>query len=164
MPANVHREAAARGVAPERLRFVPRVARDEYLARFRLADLQLDSLVFNATTTACDALAAGVPLLTARGTTLPSRTAESLLRAAGLPELVAKDDRDFVAQACDYARAPEKLAALRERLARNRSSAPLFDTALRVRELETAFAEMVRRARAGMRPAPFRVLGAGQIG
>ena len=164
MAANVHREAAARGVDPARLRFVPRVPRDEYLARFRLADLQLDSLVFNATTTACDALAAGVPLLTARGSTFPSRTAESLLRAAGLPELVAADDRDFVARACAYARAPERLKDLRACLARNQASAPLFDTASRVRELETAFAEMVRRARAGMHPAPFRVLGTGQIG
>lgn len=163
MPANVHREARARGVDPVRLKFVPRVPRDEYLSRFRLADLQLDSLVFNATTTACDALAAGVPLLTARGTTFPSRTAESLLRAAGVPELVASNARDFVAQACGYARAPATLAQLRERLARNRASAPLFDTAARVRELETAFAEMTRRARAGLPPAPFRVQSAGVI-
>lgn len=163
MPENVHREARARGVDPARLKFEPRVPRDEYLARFRLADLQLDSLVFNATTTACDALAAGVPLLTARGTTFPSRTAESLLFAAGLPELVAADARDFVAQACGYARAPGKLAQLRERLARNRASAPLFDTAARVRELETAFAEMTRRARAGLPPALFRVQSAGAV-
>lgn len=163
MPANVQREARARGVDPSRLRFVPRVPRDEYLARFRLADLQLDSVVFNATTTTCDALAAGVPLLTLRGSTFPARTAESLLRAAGLAELVAADERDFVARACGYARAPEKLAQLRERLAGSRASAPLFDTAARVRELETAFAEMARRARAGMRPAPFRVQAAGAV-
>jgi predicted O-linked N-acetylglucosamine transferase (SPINDLY family) len=163
MPANVLREAQARGVDPARLRLVPRAPRGEYLARFRLADLQLDSLVFNATTTACDALAAGVPLLTARGGTFPARTAESLLRAAGLPELVARDEREFVARACAFARAPESLAPLRERLARNRASAPLFDTAARVHELETAFAEMTRRARAGLRPVPFRVLAAGAV-
>lgn len=163
MPANVHREANARGVDPGRLRLVPRVPRDEYLARFRLADLQLDSLVFNATTTACDALAAGVPLLSVKGSTFPSRTAESLLRAAGLPDLVAADARDFVAKASAFARAPAMLAQVRERVARNRASAPLFDTAARVRELEAAFAEMARRAGTGEPPAPFSVQQGGTV-
>ena len=163
MQGNVQREARARGIDPARLLFVPRAGRDEYLARFQLADLQLDSLVFNATTTACDALAAGVPLLTVKGTTFPSRTAESLLRAAGLPELVAADRSAFVEQAVRYAREPALLASVRARLAEHRRVAPLFDVASRVRDLEAAFAEMARRARAGFPPEPFSVLpdGAG---
>lgn len=164
MPGNVHREASARGVDPSRLLFVPRASRDEYLARFQLADLLLDSLQFNATTTACDALSAGVPVLTARGSTFTSRTAESLLRAAGLPELVAPDREAFVAQALQYAREPARLAAVRARLAAMRGSAPLFDVAARVRELEAALVEMVRRARAGVPPGPFSILPSGSVG
>lgn len=163
MPANVHREAAARGVDPQRLQFVPRAARDEYLARFRLADLLLDSLQFNATTTACDALAAGVPVLTARGTTFTSRTAESLLRAAGLPELVAPDREAFLERAVQFAREPGRLTAMRERLAVVRRSAPLFDVASRVKELEAAFLEMARRSSAGVPPGPFSVLPGGRV-
>lgn len=164
MPGHVHREAAARGVDPASLRFVPRAGRDEYIARFRLADLLLDSLQFNATTTACDALAAGVPVLTARGMTFTSRTAESLLCAAGMPELVAPDRESFVAQAVQYGREPARLAAVRERLAATRHSAPLFDVASRVMELEAAFVEMARRSRAGMPPAPFTILPGGGVG
>jgi predicted O-linked N-acetylglucosamine transferase (SPINDLY family) len=168
MQANVQREARERGIDPGRLLFVPRTGREEYLARFQLADLQLDSLVFNATTTACDALAAGVPLLTAKGTTFTSRTAESLLRAAGLPELVAADRNAYVDQAVRYAREPGQLDLVRERLAQNRRSAPLFDVASRVRELEAAFAEMARRTRAELRPEPFSILpgnaGYGSVG
>jgi predicted O-linked N-acetylglucosamine transferase (SPINDLY family) len=163
MPGNVHREAAARAVDPSRLIFVPRAGRDEYLARFRLADLLLDSLQFNATTTACDALAAGVPVLTARGTTFTARTAESLLRAAGLPELVAPDREAFVQQAVQFAREPEQLAAVRDRLAAAHRSAPLFDVASRVRELEAAFLEMARRARADVPRGPFSVLPGGRV-
>jgi predicted O-linked N-acetylglucosamine transferase (SPINDLY family) len=163
MPANVRREAAARGVDPQRLLFVPRAGRDEYLARFRLADLLLDSLQFNATTTACDALAAGVPVLTCRGTTFTSRTAESLLCAAGLPELVAADREAFLEQAVQFAREPGRLAAVRERLAAARRSAPLFDVAARVKELEAAFLEMARRASAGVPPGPFSVLPGGRV-
>ena len=163
MPANVRREAVARGVDPQRLLFVPRAARDEYLARFRLADLLLDSLQFNATTTTCDALAAGVPVLTARGTTFTSRTAESLLRAAGLPELVAPDREAFLEQAVQFAREPGRLTAMRERLAAVRRSAPLFDVASRVKELEAAFLEMARRSRAGVPPGPFPVLPGGHV-
>jgi predicted O-linked N-acetylglucosamine transferase (SPINDLY family) len=163
MPANVRREAAARGIDPQRLLFVLRAGRDEYLARFRLADVLLDSLQFNATTTACDALAAGVPVLTCRGTTFTSRTAESLLRAAGLPELVAADREAFLEQAVQFAREPGRLAAVRERLAAAHRSAPLFDVAARVKELEAAFLEMARRARAGVPPGPFSVLPGGRV-
>lgn len=161
MPENVRREAAARGIDPARLLFVPRAPRSEYLARFALADLLLDSVQFNANTTACDALAAGVPLLTCRGTTFTSRTAESLLRAAGLAELVAADREAYVELAVRLARERGRLAALRARLAELRGTTPLFDVGGRVRELETAFAEMARRSRARMAPVAFSVLPGG---
>ena len=85
---NLRREAQARGIAPERLVFAPRVRLDEHLARHRLADLFLDTLPCNAHTTASDALWAGLPILTALGSAFPGRVAASLLYAAGLPELV----------------------------------------------------------------------------
>jgi predicted O-linked N-acetylglucosamine transferase (SPINDLY family) len=117
----------------------------------------IDALHHNAMTTACDALGAGLPLLTLRGSSIASRAAESLLRAAGLPELVAADPNAFVEYAIRLGRDPELLGGLKRRLVANRHSAPLFDTAARVRELEAAFAEMWRRHAAGEAPASFSV-------
>ena len=106
-------------------------------------------------TTACDALGAGLPVLTLKGTTFASRAGESLLRAAGLPEQVAADSDAFVKAAVALGNEPAALGRLKARLRANRSSAPLFDTAGRVRQLEAAFSEMLRRHRAGLTPASF---------
>jgi len=113
------------------------------LARQRLGDLMLDAVHHSAMTTACDALAAALPVLTLRGTAMASRAGESLLRAAGLPELVAADQDSYVAQALQLASDPPRLAAYRRRLAAR--AGPLFDTATRVRELETAFVQEWRQ-------------------
>jgi predicted O-linked N-acetylglucosamine transferase (SPINDLY family) len=139
---NIRREASHRGVELERLVFAAREPRAAYLARFSLADLQLDSLQHNATTTACDAFSMGVPLLTPRGCTFTSRIGESLLRAAGLPELVVPDKEAFVGEAVRLASDPARLARCRRALAAR--TGPLFDTAGRVRELEGALLEMWR--------------------
>jgi predicted O-linked N-acetylglucosamine transferase (SPINDLY family) len=139
---NVCREASRRGVEQQRLMFAAREPRPAYLARFALADLQLDSLQHNATTTACDAFSVGVPMLTLRGRTYTGRIGESLLRAAGLPELVAPDKEAFVGQAVRLASDPARLARYRRALAAR--TGPLFDTAGRVRELEGALLEMWR--------------------
>ena len=82
-PARAKR--SARGIAAERLLFAPRMPLDEHLARHRLADLFLDTLPYNAHTTASDALWAGLPLVTCEGETFAGRVAGSLLRAVGLP-------------------------------------------------------------------------------
>jgi predicted O-linked N-acetylglucosamine transferase (SPINDLY family) len=108
-------------------------------------------------TTACDALASALPVLTLKGSTLASRAAESLLRAAGLPELIAQDPGAFVSEASNLALDPARLALYRSRLAANRGSAPLFDTRARVRELEKAFIESLRRFDSGLPPASFAV-------
>src|SRR5262249_48825300 len=84
---NLRREAQARGVAPERIILAPRIRAEDYLARYRCADLFLDTLPFNAGTTASDALWAGLPVLTCSGAAFAGRMAGSLLRAIGLPEL-----------------------------------------------------------------------------
>jgi protein O-GlcNAc transferase len=138
--ANLRREAAKHRVDASRLVFAPLEPRPRYLARHRLADLFLDARYHSAMTTACDALGAGLPLLSLRGTTMAGRAAESLLRAAGLPELVAGNEEAYVATALRLAH--DGTRALKERLASARHSAPLFDTPARVRELEACFEAM----------------------
>ena len=154
---NLRREAAARGVAPERLVFAPRVKLDDHLARHRLADLFLDTLPFNAHTTASDALWAGLPVLTCAGNTFASRVAGSLLKAVGLPELVTSSLGEYEAAAAELSRDGARLAALRARLADNRASYPLFDAQRFRRHIEAAYETMWRRHQAGEPPASFAV-------
>ncbi|MGE3932797.1 MAG: tetratricopeptide repeat protein [Rhodospirillaceae bacterium] len=151
---NLRREAAARGVDPARLVFADRAPKAVHLARHRNADLFLDTLPVNAHTTASDALWAGLPLLTLPGGSFISRVAASLVTAAGLPELVARDGADYAAIALGLARAPERLAALRARLAATRLQAPLFDTRRQVASLESAYLEMWGRHLAGLPRGP----------
>ena len=163
-PTNLRREAASRGISGERLIFAPRVALNEdHLARVRLADLFLDTLYYNAHTTAADALWAGVPVLTYPGATFASRVAGSLLGAVGLPELIAGSLAEYEALALRLARDPQGLAALRQRLGRNRDTYPLFDTERFTRHIEAAYATMRERAERGERPDSFAVSALGRI-
>jgi predicted O-linked N-acetylglucosamine transferase (SPINDLY family) len=159
LPAkNALREAAVRhGVAHERLVFATKLAKPEHLARHRLADLVLDTRVVNAHTTASDALWAGVPVLTWPGETFAGRVAASLLEAVGLPELVVPSAKAYEEQAIALARDPERLRSLRERLARGRLTAPLFDTDRYVRALERAYERMWATHAARERPDSFAV-------
>jgi predicted O-linked N-acetylglucosamine transferase (SPINDLY family) len=154
---NLRREATARGVAPERLVFAPRVSADDHLARHRLADLFLDTLPYNAHATGADALWAGLPLLTCRGRAFPGLVGASMLSAVGLPELVTSSLTEYEELALALARDPERLAAIRSKLMRNRSTEPLFDTARFTRDLESAYTTMLERQRAGLPPASFAV-------
>lgn len=149
--ANLVREAEACGVAGSRLLFAARVAPADYLARFRLADLFLDTNPFNAGTTASDALWAGLPVLTWAGQTFCSRMAGSLLDAVGLPELVTHTLEDYEALAIALGNDRPRMTALRERLAINRDTSPLFDTPRFVRDYEDLLASVVRRP-AGVEP------------
>jgi protein O-GlcNAc transferase len=159
---NLRREAAARDVAPERLVFAPRVNLDDHLARHRLADLFLDTLPYNAHTTASDALWAGLPVLTCSGNTFASRVAGSLLRAVGLPELVTTSLSEYEAAATGLANNGTRLAALRARLNDNRTNYPLFDTQRFRRHIEAAYETMWRRHEAGEPPESFAVAAIGQ--
>ena len=134
--ANLQREAAARDVDPRRLVFAPRVSLPEHRARHTHADLFLDTLPYNAGTTANDALFMGVPVLTCSGQTMASRIAGSQLHAIGLPELVTGSLAEYEALALRLAREPETLAAVRTRLAANRSTYPLFDMARYTQDFE----------------------------
>jgi predicted O-linked N-acetylglucosamine transferase (SPINDLY family) len=150
---NLRREAARRGVDPERLVFAPRVALPEHLARHRVADLFLDTLPCNAHTTASDALWAGLPVLTLPGKSFAARVGASLLTAIGLPELIAETRATYEATAIALARDAPRLGSLRERLAANRLREPLFDSRRLTRHLEAAYAAMFERHRSGLPPA-----------
>jgi predicted O-linked N-acetylglucosamine transferase (SPINDLY family) len=158
MMDNLRGEATVRGVDPGRLVFAPYIKRmEDHLARQRLADLFLDTLPYNAQTTAGDALWAGLPVLTCLGGALPGRVAASLLTAVGLPELVTRSLEEYEALAIALAREPERLRRIRDKLARNRLTCPLFDTARFTRHLEAAYEEMVRLHHQGESPRHFSV-------
>ena len=154
---NLKREAEAAGIDPKRLVFAPRARPADHLARHRLADLFLDTLPYNAHTTASDALWTGLPLVTRKGTSFAGRVAASLLTAIGLPELITHTLADYEALALDLARDQDRLAAVGDKLARNRRTHPLFDTARATRHLESAFVTMVERFRRGDTPESFDV-------
>jgi predicted O-linked N-acetylglucosamine transferase (SPINDLY family) len=157
---NLEREAQARGVAHDRIVFAPYAAAEaDHLGRLALAGLFLDTLPYNAHTTAADALWAGLPVLTSPGETFPARVAASLLSVMGLPELIAATLEDYEACALRLAREPDTLAAIREKLLRARDASPLFDTARFTRNLETAYAMMLERLRQGLPPGTIEVPG-----
>jgi len=153
--ANLRREAEARGVSAERLIFAKRMPLQDHLARLKLADLVLDTLPYGAHTTASDALWAGVPVLTRMGKTFAGRVAASLLTAIGLPELITHSPAQYEARARELAQNAPLLGGIRAKLAKNRMTMPLFDTALITRNLEAAYIEMWDRHRRGERPASF---------
>jgi protein O-GlcNAc transferase len=156
--ANLCKEAELRGVLPERIIFAPRLAKiSDHLARQRRADLFLDTLPYNAHTTASDALWAGVPVLTCLGTTFAGRVAASLLRAIGLPELVTESLKEYEALALKLANDPVSLLAIKAKLARQREVYPLFDTARFTRHIESAYVTMWERYQRGERPEAFAV-------
>lgn len=157
---NLEAEARAAGVEPSRLAFAPRLPQAEHLARHRLADLFLDTLPYNAHTTASDALWAGLPVLTCAGSTFAGRVAASLLHAVGLHELVTSSAEAYAQLALALARHPHRLDAFKARLAANRASAPLFDTERFARGLEEAYRTMWQTWRRGEAPAGFAVAAA----
>ena len=150
--ANLRREATRLGVDEARLVFAPPLPIARHLARYRAADLFLDTYPCGAHAAASDALWAGLPVLTRQGQSMAARVGASLLRAVGLPELVASGQDDYEALAIDLGREPSRLAALRGRLESNRRTAPLFDSALYTRHLENGFTQVHARRRAGLPP------------
>jgi predicted O-linked N-acetylglucosamine transferase (SPINDLY family) len=155
---NLRREAQSRGIDPDRLHFAKYVADPaDHLARYRTADLFLDTLPFNAQTTACDALWAGLPVLTCVGSSFVGRVATSLLSAVGLPDLITHSLKDYEALALKLARESSMLAEIKARLARNLAIHPLFDSVRFTRHVEAAFVRMWERYQRGEGPAGFAV-------
>ena len=154
---NLRGEAAARSIDPGRLIFAPRIAPDDHLARQRVADLFLDTLPYNAHTTASDAMWAGLPVLTCMGATFPGRVAASLLRAVGLPELITHSLDAYRSLALQLATDSARLGEIRQKLASNRVERPLFDTDRFRRHIEAAYLGMWERHQRGEPPASFAV-------
>jgi len=150
---NLKKEAVIAGVDPGRLVFAKRLpSAKDHLALYRLADMFLDTLPYNAHTTASDALWAGLPVLTQMGNTFAGRVAPSLLNAMDLPELIAHSREEYEALAIELAMKGEKLQAIREKLQRNCLATPLFDTPLYTRHLEAAYKAMYERYQTGLPP------------
>jgi protein O-GlcNAc transferase len=155
---NLRREAASRGVSPERLIFAPRIAdRDEHLSRYALADLFLDTAPFNAHSTAADALAAGLPLLTCQGDAFPGRVAASLLAAIGLQHLITTCLSDYEALALQLATTRTLLTDVRSRLASVHGAGSPLDAGQFCRNLEMAYTRMWERSQRGLPPESFAV-------
>ena len=125
---NLHMEMQKHGVEPSRLVIAEPKPLDEYLQLYHLADMFLDTLPYNAHTTASDALWMGCPVVTVCGDTFPSRVGASLLNAVELPQLVCGDLDEYKRLAINLARDPEQLAALRVHLQQGRGRFALFDT------------------------------------
>ena len=140
-----------------RLIFAPRIPMPRHMSRIGHADLFIDTYPCGSGATANDVLWAGLPLLALTGSTMVSRMAGSLLTAAGLPELVTNDVKEYEEKAVYYANHPVELCALRERLGSEKTFRPLFDTQRFVHNLEEAFNQMAERASQGLPPAPITV-------
>jgi len=136
---NMKNEAQKRKVDPSRIVFADKLPMDEHLTRHRLADLFVDTFAFNAHTTATEALWAGLPVVTKTGVGFAARVAGSLLNAVGLPELVTETERDYEALILELATNPMKLAKIKEKLANNRLTQPLFNTELYTKHLENGY-------------------------
>ena len=149
---NLKLEAGKRGINPDRLVFGGMLNRSAYLARYRCADLFLDTLPYNAGATASDALWAGLPVLTCMGESFASRVAASLLNAIDLPELVTQTQAEYEALAIELATSPAKLKVIKDKLERNRLTTPLFDTPKFTKHIEKAYTMMFERYQADLPP------------
>jgi predicted O-linked N-acetylglucosamine transferase (SPINDLY family) len=149
---NLRKQAHHHSIDTDRIVFGERVSVEYYLARMRSMDLFLDTLPYNAGTTASDALWAGLPVLTCTGQAFAGRVAASLLRAIDLPELITTSPAEYENLAVHLASNPAQLAAIREKLAANRLTTRLFDTDLFTRNLEAAFTVIHERAQQHMPP------------
>jgi protein O-GlcNAc transferase len=127
-------------------------AKEDHLKRIQSADLFLDTLPFNAHTTTSDALRVGLPVLTRIGESFTSRVAASLLNAVNLPELITSSQEEYEALAIELATNADKLKTIKDKLAQNLPTAPLYDTALFTQHIESAYKTMYERHHQGLKP------------
>ncbi|MFC1772581.1 tetratricopeptide repeat protein [Pseudomonadota bacterium] len=161
LPTNLAIEAKARGIDPDRLIFATRIPEKlQHLPRHQLADLFLDAFSYNASTTAIDALWAGLPVLTRPGADFFSRIGASHVINAGLADMVCETTREFEDRAVELADNPELLGEIRERLITTREHQPLFDVSRFVRHLEAAYQRMWERQQSGQKPVSFQIKAA----
>lgn len=149
---NLTHEAKVRGISPDRIIYAGRLPRDEYLARYRVADLFLDTSPYNAGTTASDALWAGLPVLTYLGRSFSARMCGSLLNAIGLSELVTSSQQDYEKLAISIGRDPDKILELKNKLVENRLTTQLFNTKLFTQNIELAYTKAYERYQSDLTP------------
>ena len=149
---NLTKEIKLRGIDPSRLIFGDSLPRLEYLARFRVADLFLDTSPYNAGTTASDGLRMGLPMLTLKGESYQSRMGASILSALNLPELITTSSEEYELLAIELATNPDKLKIIKDKLISNLSTAPLFNTPLFTKNLESAYTQMYEKYQQGGEP------------
>ena len=145
-------EGLKRGVEVKRLIFGKRLSKPKYLARYRVIDLFLDTLPYNAATTASDALRMGLPVLTCKGKSFASRVAASVINAVNLPELITNNQKEYEALAIELATNPEKFKSIKEKLKDNLSTSPLYDTQKFTENLESIYKVMYERHHDGLEP------------
>ena len=150
---NLKKEAIHRGVPQDRIVFAGRLATTDYLARYRSADLFLDTFPYNAGTTASDALWAGLPVLTRSGETFSSRIAASLLNALGMHELITSSAGQYEDLAVTLATRPEKMVSIKRKLAEHLQKTLLFDAPRHTRTLEIAYSRMYACHEQGLPPS-----------
>ena len=151
-PKNLRAEALSRGIDPDRLVFVGAIPLPEHLARYRVADLFLDTLPYNAGTTASDALRVGLPVLTQAGDSFASRMAGSILTALGMSELITVSPIEYESVAIDLATNPARLTAIKAKLMRNIASSGFFNAQPFAQHIEILYKEMYRRHQVGLAP------------
>jgi predicted O-linked N-acetylglucosamine transferase (SPINDLY family) len=149
---NLMNEASLRAVDPNRIIFAKRLDRAQYLARYRVVDLFLDTLPYNAATTASDALRMGLPVLTCQGESFASRMAASVISALNLSELITDTRQEYESLAIELATSPKKFKAIKEKLNINLSTAPLYDTGKFTEHLESVYTIMYQRYHDGLEP------------
>jgi predicted O-linked N-acetylglucosamine transferase (SPINDLY family) len=140
---NFLNHASASNIDSKRIIFAERLNRNEYFARFKIADLFLDTYPYNAGTTASDALWSGLPVLTLQGKSFASRIASSLLTAIGLPELIATSIEDYELLAIELGHNFQKISHLKSKLLKNKSSSELFNTNIFTRKIEGIFKKLL---------------------
>ena len=149
---NLAKEIVKRGVSAERLIFGDSLPKPKYLARYRTADLFLDTHPYNAGTTASDALKMGLPMITYLGQSYQARMGASILTSINLPELITNTPEEYESLAIELATNPDKLKAIKDKLASNLKTAPLFDTKRFTKNLESAYTKMYERSQKGLEP------------
>ena len=136
---HLKKEALKKGITSDRLVFADRMPLTDHLARLKLADLFIDTMPYNAHTTASDALWVGLPFLTLCGNTFSSRVGASMLNALELNEMITLTDKDFENLAIELANNPKKLQLIKNKLNNNKISKPLFNTKLFTKNIEKAY-------------------------
>jgi predicted O-linked N-acetylglucosamine transferase (SPINDLY family) len=148
---NIQKEAKRRGISEDRIIFANRIDNSEHLARHQLADLFLDTLPYNAHTTASDALWSGLPVLTCKGDTFQGKVASSLLNAIGLPELITNSLHEYQKLAIKIAN-DNNISDIKNKLNNNIKSTALFNTKNFTKYMEEAYIKIYEQNKKGLKP------------